>query len=394
MSKTLKGFITYSHKDTAAKDNLRERLAVMEQKNELTTWHDGEITAGDEWHEDIAKKVADSDLLFYLVSAASLASKNCNKELAAALKAETRVIPIILGRCDWLSHQLSDFMILPDRGMPIKEWVPESKGWQNVVEGIRRVIDKIQSQVDPSSSTAKKELDTEIAFQHGTVMLMLGQIDTAVTVYSDLIKLNPCRVDAYNNRGTAYYQKGELDNAVIDFNTTIKLNPHYADAYNNRGKTYVDKGKFNLAIEDYTKAIELNPQLALAYYNRAEAWLHQKEWDKAKADFTTAKRLGVDIIAIFHNSYKDVETYQKNRLVKLPEDLALLLTQRRRDRYPKLQKVLDADGNPLESPDVVNLREQAAQRWITVKRVHQGKVRLRHQHNSNRSFCNRQNNAE
>ena len=61
---------------------------------------------------------------------------------------------------------------------------------------------------------------------------------------------------------------------------------------------------------------------------------------------------------MFHNSYKDVETYQKNRLVKLPEDLALLLTQRRRDRYPKLQKVLDADGKPLESPNVVNLREQ------------------------------------
>ena len=35
-----------------------------------------------------------------------------------------------------------------------------------------------------------------------------------------------------------------------------------------------------------------------------------------------------------------------------------LLTQRRRDRYPKTQKVLDADGKPLESPNVVNLRAQ------------------------------------
>ena len=102
----------------------------------------------------------------------------------------------------------------------------------------------------------------------------------------------------------------------------------------------------------------MNPQLDLAYYNRGEVWLRQKEWDKAKTDFTIAKQLGMDITAMFHNSYKDVETYQRNRLVKLPDDLALLLTQRRRDRYPKLQKVLDADGNPLESPHVVNLREQ------------------------------------
>ena len=61
---------------------------------------------------------------------------------------------------------------------------------------------------------------------------------------------------------------------------------------------------------------------------------------------------------MFHNTYKDVETYEKRHSVKLPEDLALLLTQRRRDRYPKTQKVLDADGKPLESPDVVNLRAQ------------------------------------
>ena len=358
MSKPLKIFITYAHINTAEKDELITRLALLKREGIIDLWHDNEISPGDKWRDTIFNNLAESALLLYLTSAHSLASENCNKELAAALNAKIHVLPIILDRCDWLHHQLSDFMVLPDRGMPIKEWVPESKGWQNVMSGIRGVVDKILSQADTSSSTSKKELYTELAFQRGTVMLILGQIDTAITVYSDVIKLNPCCVDAYNNRGTAYYQKGELDNALQDFNTAIKLNPRSADAYNNRGKVYVDKGEFNLAIEDYDTAIKLNHQLALAYYNRGEAWIRQKEWEKAKADFITAKQLSVDIIAMFHNSYKDVETYQKNRLVKLPEDLALLLTQRRRDRYPKLQKVLDADGNPLESPNVVNLREQ------------------------------------
>ena len=359
MNKPLKVFITYARTDKEAKDKLIKSLAVMKRSGLIDIWHDTEMRGGDRWQDEtFSKHLPSSYLLLYLVSPDSLASKNCNKELAAALNAEIRVIPIILGRCDWLHHQLSDFMVLPDRGMPIKEWVPESKGWQNVMSGIRGVVDKMLSQADPSSSSSKKELDTELAFQHGTVMLMLGQIDTAVTVYSHVIKLSPCRVDAYNNRGTAYYQKGELDNAVQDFSTAIKLNPRCADGYNNRGAAYRKKGELDNAIKDYTTAIKLHPQLALAYYNRGEAWLHEKEWEKAKADFKTAKRLGMDIIAMFHNSYKDVETYQKNRLVKLPEDLFLLLTQRRRDRYPKLQKMLDAKGNPLESPDVVNLREQ------------------------------------
>ena len=47
MSKTLKGFITYLHEDTKQKDELRKRLAVMEQRNDLVTWDDGQLTPGD-----------------------------------------------------------------------------------------------------------------------------------------------------------------------------------------------------------------------------------------------------------------------------------------------------------------------------------------------------------
>ena len=635
MNKSLKGFITYSHEDTEAKKELRKCLAVMEQQNELVTWDDGQLTPGDEaLQEDILKKVADSDLLLYLVSAASLASKNCNKELAEALGQEIRVIPIILEHCDWLHHQLSGFEVLPDKGKPINEWKPTTKGWQNVVDGIRRAIKKIKNQLKASSKTSDKELRAELVLQKGNTQLILGQIDRAITAYSKAIKLNPRFIDAYNNRGVAYaekaeinlalidydkaieldpesaavyanrasayhtktnfdrtiedcttainldsecsvaynnrglayVEKGEIDLAIKDYNRAVKLefvldsdlakvycnrgiaykkkdnldlaienytkaiqlkrdlveaydhrseayhikgefdlsiadctmaiqlnpantdhyynrgiaynskgdfdraitdytkiieldstdakayeklgsayaskneferaienftkaidrNPDFFDAYCNRGATYIERGEYDLAIKDFNKAVQLkpheatayynrgtsygmrgdfdrsiadlstaielqpnnlpayynrgytyiskgdfenaiqdydttirlDPQFARAYYDRGEAWLHLREWDKAKADFTTAKRLGMDIIAMFHNSYKDVETYQKNRLVKLPEDLALLLTQRRRDRYPKLQKVVDADGNPLESPNVVNLREQ------------------------------------
>ena len=48
VSKPLKGFITYSHKDAEQKDELRERLAVMEQQNELVIWSDCQLTPGDE----------------------------------------------------------------------------------------------------------------------------------------------------------------------------------------------------------------------------------------------------------------------------------------------------------------------------------------------------------
>ena len=495
MNKPLKGFITYSHENTEAKDELRKRLAVMEQQNELVTWDDGQLTPGDcGLQEDILKKVTDSDLLLYLVSAASLASKNCNRELAEAIEGDKRVIPIILGHCDWLPHQLSDFEVLPDKGKPLNEWIPESKGWQNVVDGIRRVVEKMQIQVDPSSKIFEKELHSELLFQHGNILMMLGQLDMGIKAYSDAIDHNPCNANAYNNRGIAYAEKGELDNAIEDYNITIQLrpddaninynkrivytnkgdyglaiqevrkmmeldlefsrtyhnraaayskkgevelaikdytkaielypdapntyydrgntyyekgdydraiedyteaielnpilysayinrgnvyinkndydrairdhtkaielNPNSANAYNNRGVAYGEKDDADRAIENYTKAIELNPNHDIAYYNRGIVWLHLQKWNKAKVDLTTAKGLGMDIIDAFHNSYRDVETFERRENFRLPEDLALLLTQRRRDRYPKTKKVLDADGNPLEAPNVLNLLAQ------------------------------------
>ena len=113
MSKPLKIFITYAHKNTKAKDELITHLAVMKREGLISIWHDNEITAGDTWRDAIFSNLDDSDILLYLVSAYSLASENCNKELAAALNADIKVIPVILEFCDWLNHQLSDFQALP-----------------------------------------------------------------------------------------------------------------------------------------------------------------------------------------------------------------------------------------------------------------------------------------
>ena len=86
-SKPLKVFISYSHENKAEKDRLIKFLAVMEEQDELKTWHDGDIVAGDAARqEDILKEVANSDLLLFLVSADSLASENCKKELEEASK--------------------------------------------------------------------------------------------------------------------------------------------------------------------------------------------------------------------------------------------------------------------------------------------------------------------
>ena len=300
---SLKGFITYSHEDTAAKEELRKRLAVMEEKNELTTWHDGEITAGDEWYEDISKNLAEADILLYLVSAASLASKNCNKELAEALTADIKVIPIILEHCDWQQHKLSDFEVLPLKGKPISQWEDPSEGWQNVVDGIRAAINKMQVQAKPSVHITPEEMETlsNVKLQQGNFLMMVKQMDQAIAAYSRAIELNPKLAEVYNNRGIVYAEKGELDCAIDDYEKAIELDPKFAEAYSNRGATYSEKSEFDRAIADCNKAIELNPKLANAYCGRSAAYGAKGEFDRAIADCNKAIELNPKLADAYSN---------------------------------------------------------------------------------------------
>lgn len=199
MSQPLKVFVTYSHKDTAAKDKLITLLTGLERENLINIWHDNEITVGDKWREAISNNLEDSDILFYLVSASSLDSDICNMELVKSLSGNTRVIPIILEHCDWPNHQLSDFQVLPAKGKPISEWQPESRAWENVLEGIRRVADAMQVQTDPSSGILQENIEAEQVFQRGHTLMILGRIDEAIEAYSDTLKLNPHHVGAYAN---------------------------------------------------------------------------------------------------------------------------------------------------------------------------------------------------
>ena len=273
----------------------------MKREGLISIWHDNEILPGDKWRDAIFSNLADSDLLLYLTSAYSLESENCNKEFAAALNAEIRVIPIILEHCDWLNHQLSDFQALPGRGKPINKWQPESDGWQSVVGGIRKAIDKMLLQADPSSGISEEELHAELAFQRGNVLMMLGQLDMAIEAYSKSIDLNPRDANAYYNRGVAYGEKDEVDLALKDYNKAIELKPNFAEAHNNRGIAYNDKGDADIAVEYFDKAIELNPNYAEARNNRGTAYNDKGELDHAIEDYNTAIELKPNYAEAYYN---------------------------------------------------------------------------------------------
>ena len=162
----------------------------------------------------------------------------------------------------------------------------------------------------------------------GSAYQDIGKFNQAIADYNKAIEMNPNDTDAYYNRGNAYLEKREVDRAIGDFSKAIELNPKLSRAYNNRGVSYSRKGgNRSHAIEDFSKAIELNPEYAEAYYNRGTiCWLNLKNWQEAKSDLTFAKSIGLDIIETFRNEYETVDKFEQKSGVKLPEEIAAMLT--------------------------------------------------------------------
>lgn len=197
---------------------------------------------------------------------------------------------------------------------------------------------------------------TEAYYTRGVAYTQSGDYDLAAEDFSKAIELNPEFAEAYAIRGIAYVKDAEIEEvleryhipvglnaepsgssepsrsnalmnrAIEDYSTAITLKPDYVDAYVLRGIAYQRHGDFENAIADYNTAITLNANYAEIYYNRGEAWLHLQEWQKAKTDLTTAKDRGVDIVAGFQNDYNDVVDFEKQTGIKLPKDIAALLT--------------------------------------------------------------------
>ena len=159
-----------------------------------------------------------------------------------------------------------------------------------------------------------------------TLEVRKKEYEKAITHYTKAIEFKPDFASAYNNRGNAYGFKGDFDNAIQDFNTAIQLQPELSIAYSNRGVEYSKQNDYERSIEDYTQAIQLKPDPWI-YYNRGEAWLHLREWEKAKLDLITAKNMDYDIIDSFHNDYESVADFEQRNGVKVPEDIAAMLTQ-------------------------------------------------------------------
>jgi len=139
-------FCSYSSKDEVFQHQLKTHVATLERQGLLTMWRDSEIEPGDEWDAEIRKQLDASQIILLLLSPDFLESKYIwEKEVHRAMQRHEErtasVIPIIVRPCDWKHEPLiNKLQALPKGVLEISRWEDRDQAWQDVVDGLRRVV--------------------------------------------------------------------------------------------------------------------------------------------------------------------------------------------------------------------------------------------------------------
>lgn len=165
-------FISYAHEDGDLLKQLVTHLANLQRQGIITASHDRQISAGQEWREQIHTHLHTAQIILLLISADFMASDFCNDiELKRAIErhdaGEARVIPIILRPVDWRDTTFDKLQALPTDGKPVTMWSNRDEAWLNVVRGIRYAIEALRQR--PS--------DTRLAGDQTCAVILKGTAD-------------------------------------------------------------------------------------------------------------------------------------------------------------------------------------------------------------------------
>lgn len=147
----VKVFYSYSHKDEILRNELETHLKILSRRGLISSWHDRQIDAGEDWKRKIDDNLDSAHIILLLVSSDFISSDYCwEKEMNRAIerhkKGEAVVIPVILRDTNWKGAPFAEFQALPKDAQAVTSWSNKDSAWRDVSEGIERVVENIRKE--------------------------------------------------------------------------------------------------------------------------------------------------------------------------------------------------------------------------------------------------------
>jgi tetratricopeptide (TPR) repeat protein len=156
----------------------------------------------------------------------------------------------------------------------------------------------------------KAEADFDKAMQWGPAAMyrIRGQIwlqrrdfRRAIDDFSRLTEFRAHAVEGRINRGLARMAADEPESAITDFTEALRLDPGAAAAYGPRGEIYARQGRWEEALGDFTQLIRLQPTNVPAYLACAHIYARLGLYDRQRQDLEEAMRLAPEDLALRNN---------------------------------------------------------------------------------------------
>lgn len=148
--------------------------------------------------------------------------------------------------------------------------------------------------------------------------------------YTKRLEYSPYDVELYVEQYKYYLYLREYDCAIAVCSKALLLNPNHCQAHFNRGLAFYLKKDYGGTIADVDYVIKEDPGKPITYALKGIAALYLQDWEKAKLNLETAKEMDeeidIDFTFLFHRHSQSVSDFEQEYNVKIPEDIAEMLT--------------------------------------------------------------------
>jgi tetratricopeptide (TPR) repeat protein len=264
-------FYCSAPQDEKLRADLDKHLSKLKRQNQIATWHERDILAGEEKERKTYSQLNTADIILLLISKDFIADDHFFKlairagELHAS--EDAYVFSILLHPVDWKGTPFNKLHVVPTNLKSIAEWRDRDQAFHQVVGQIGKKINEIRTQ------QWQKE---------GANFYASKQYDEAITAYD-----HACKLD--RNSFVAHYGMAQALRAKYIFTSDID--------FDGRALAY------------FRRVTEIVPNLDVAHYFLGKELCQYQRYEEALAAFEQAIRYASNRIGLV------VALYEKGQIL-------------------------------------------------------------------------------
>jgi len=125
-------------------------------------------------------------------------------------------------------------------------------------------------------------------YRKGTIIADLGRYSEAIAAFEKVLEIDPKYHYAWHWLGATLYDLGRNREAIAAYETALEINPKYHLAWNGLGNALNDLGRYSEAIAACEKALEINPKDHIAWNGLGIALKNLGRYSEAIAAYEKA----------------------------------------------------------------------------------------------------------